>query len=242
MRRHLHVTNNVICNAEPERLEDLIMRRRRYARSEKRRGAVAVEFAVVAPVFVAIALGVIEVGRAYEAQNLLASAAREGGRFGSMDRTGMALEGQSSNDKLIADVKSFLAAAGVPPEQVNVEITHAGSEAVFDLDDPANELALFEVQVEVAYSAISYSSVLRPADGHPGVSEVGPKIIQRPQTPRRPVIHHVGENHARGCFDVAPFEFRDGTHRHSFDSLCSACQPRPAIQTLPNSTSQTPPK
>ena len=43
-----------------------------------RRGAAAVEFAVVAPVLVAIMMGLIQSGRGYEAKNLLAGAAREG--------------------------------------------------------------------------------------------------------------------------------------------------------------------
>ena len=54
------------------------MRKRKNTRRDQRRGAVAVEFAVIAPVFLAIALGIIEVGRVVEAQNLLETAAREG--------------------------------------------------------------------------------------------------------------------------------------------------------------------
>jgi Flp pilus assembly protein TadG len=44
------------------------------------RGAVAVEFAIVAPVLVMLLLGIMEFGRAYNAQVTLSSAAREGVR------------------------------------------------------------------------------------------------------------------------------------------------------------------
>lgn len=44
------------------------------------RGAVAVEFAIVAPVLVMLLLGIIEFSRAYNAQASLSAAAREGVR------------------------------------------------------------------------------------------------------------------------------------------------------------------
>ena len=46
----------------------------------KERGAVAVEFALVAPVLVMLLLGIMEFGRAYNTQVTLSSAAREGAR------------------------------------------------------------------------------------------------------------------------------------------------------------------
>lgn len=44
------------------------------------RGAVAVEFAIIAPVLVMLLLGIMEFSRAYNAQALLSAAAREGVR------------------------------------------------------------------------------------------------------------------------------------------------------------------
>ena len=44
------------------------------------RGAVAVEFALLAPVLVMLLLGIMEFGRAYNTQISLSSAAREGVR------------------------------------------------------------------------------------------------------------------------------------------------------------------
>ena len=47
---------------------------------KKERGAVAVEFALLAPVLVMLLLGIMEFGRAYNAQVTISSAAREGVR------------------------------------------------------------------------------------------------------------------------------------------------------------------
>lgn len=46
----------------------------------RRRGAAAVEFAIVAPIMLLIAVGMLELGRALSVQQVLTSAAREGAR------------------------------------------------------------------------------------------------------------------------------------------------------------------
>lgn len=63
-----------------------------------RRGAATVEFALVAPVFLTMILGVTEVSRMFEMQNQLQVAAREGARTGVMDRTGLTSAGQMVTD------------------------------------------------------------------------------------------------------------------------------------------------
>ena len=130
----------------------------RLRRRDRRRGAVAVEFAFVAPLFVAITWGVVHVSRMYEAQNLLSLAAREGARFGAMDRSEFDTAGQTSNQKLVADVKNFLDAQGVDKSAVNVDVTFPGTNNQFDLDDPNNQLEMFEVRISVPYSSVSHAS------------------------------------------------------------------------------------
>jgi hypothetical protein len=51
----------------------------------KRRGAAAVEFALVAPIFFLTVLGMIEVGRAVMVQQVLVNASREGARRAVLD-------------------------------------------------------------------------------------------------------------------------------------------------------------
>ncbi|MEM9352254.1 MAG: TadE family protein [Planctomycetota bacterium] len=138
---------------------------RRPKQYADRRGAVAVEFAFMAPVLVTIAMGTIEVSRMYESQNLLHSAAREGARFASVDKTDMLAPGETTNDKIVADVKTFLGAQGVPPDKVDVSITeHDDPNTDFDLDDPANELELFDVTVAIDYSEMSFTPVPESSD------------------------------------------------------------------------------
>jgi len=130
------------------------------AENRGRRGAVAVEFAVVAPVLVAILFGMIELGRAFEMQNVLEVAAREGARFASMDRDGLLDPGESANTKMIQDVKTMLESNGIPADQITVEIKDfENPNDDFDLDDPLNDLKLFEVRVEVDWSAVSLTPV-----------------------------------------------------------------------------------
>lgn len=130
------------------------------ARRQRRRGAVAVEFAIVAPVLLAVVLGMMELTKMLEAQNVLEIAAREGARFATMDHEGMLQPGQSANDKLINDVKNYLASTGIPREEITVEVVdHEDPEADFDLADPNNDLKLFDVNVKVDYSAVRYSGI-----------------------------------------------------------------------------------
>jgi len=78
----------------------------------KERGAVAVEFALVAPVLVMLLLGIMEFGRAYNAQVTLSSAAREGVRVMAIDNNAAAAR---------TAVKS--AAAGLQPALSDANIT-----------------------------------------------------------------------------------------------------------------------
>ena len=133
---------------------------RRHSGATKRRGAVAVEFALVLPILLATVAGLIELTRAYDVQNLLETGAREGARFASMDRSGMMQEGETGNQKLIQDVTNFMASSGISANDVLVVIrSFANPGQSFDIDDPANDLALFEVEVSVPFSAVSLTPI-----------------------------------------------------------------------------------
>jgi Flp pilus assembly protein TadG len=128
--------------------------------SDARRGAVAVEFAVVAPLLLAIVVGMLELSRVYTVQNTLETAAREGARFASLDRSDMNMNGQTANSKLINDVKNFLASTGLSKNDITVQVVDAAHPTQnFDLDDPANDLKLFQIKVDVPYSKVSLSPV-----------------------------------------------------------------------------------
>jgi len=123
---------------------------------KRRRGVASVEFAVVAPLFVTIVMGVAQVSQLFDVQNELAIAAREGARLASMDRTGMLDGQQTTNEKITADIKNFLTSNGLSGDDVNVHIVDPDDHvSVFDFDDPNNDLELFELRVELPYSSVS---------------------------------------------------------------------------------------
>lgn len=137
----------------------------RIRTAQDRRGAVAVEFAIIAPILLAILMGLVQLNRVFEAQNLMEIAAREGARMAAMDRDGILQPNQSANMKLVSDVKNFLASNGIAPENVDVSVkSHASPDTDFNLDDPANGLALFDVNITVDYSAVSYTPVASGSD------------------------------------------------------------------------------
>jgi hypothetical protein len=149
------------------------MKSRQHRSSKERRGAAAIEFAFVAPIFVTIVLGVSEASRLFEAQNQLATAVREGARLAAMDRTGLLAEGQTTNAKIASDINNYLTANGLPGDQVDVFIVDPSDHTtVFDLDDPANDLGLFEVRVELPYSALTNT-------GEPSPWTLSAKIVFR---------------------------------------------------------------
>jgi len=84
--------------------------RRRCARN----GASAVEFALVAPIFFTMILGMIEVGRAFMTVHLLTDAARVGCRVG-------VIEGKTNSDVKSA-VNSHLSAQGITGDTVTIDV------------------------------------------------------------------------------------------------------------------------
>jgi hypothetical protein len=103
---------------------------------------------------------------------VLEIAAREGARFASMDRDGLLEPGEDANQKLKDDVKNFLATNGIPKEDITVEVKdHENPDQDFDIEDPNNDLKLFEVRVTVDWSNMSLTPV-STADDHPMTARV----------------------------------------------------------------------
>jgi len=123
-----------------------------------RSGAAMVEFAVVAPVFLTLVIGLLEAGQALKAANIMASAVREGGRLAAMDWNGFVPEGFTPNEKVILDVRNFLKASGLPGDAATIQITSAEGQDEGDefvLTDPNNTYRLFKISISIEYSAIS---------------------------------------------------------------------------------------
>jgi len=125
---------------------------------QSRQGAALVEFAIIAPFFLTLALGTIELGNALRVSNTLSAAVRQGGRLSAMDWEGIVPAGTTANQKVIDDIRNFITASGLPGNQITVTITSAeGSDQgqTFDLNDPNNKLRLFRISADVLYSDVS---------------------------------------------------------------------------------------
>jgi Flp pilus assembly protein TadG len=89
---------------------------RNYAKHTPRRRAVAaVEFAFLAPPLLILLVGIWEIGRLIEVQQMMVNAAREGGR--------QAATGQLTNTQVQQVVTQYLQVAGLPTTNVNVTVT-----------------------------------------------------------------------------------------------------------------------
>lgn len=93
---------------------DLVVEKLCRTCRRNRRGAAAVEFAIVAPVFFLLVFGMVEYGRMIMVQQVLTNAAREGARVGVLD-------GSALSDVTTA-VNNYLTAAKIPTGLSN-EIT-----------------------------------------------------------------------------------------------------------------------
>ncbi len=76
------------------------MRRRQAASESRDRGSVAVEFALLLPVLLLIIFGLIDFGRAINAQITLTQAAREGARLASLGYSSSAVQTRAQNAAL----------------------------------------------------------------------------------------------------------------------------------------------
>ncbi len=134
-----------------------------------RQGSAAVEFALIAPVFVTLIMGSIQTAYNIDTTSKMYSAIRQSGRLASMDNSGKLLSGQTANAKVILDIKNALKAEGLPGDQMIVTITHANGASAgtpFDLTDPSNDLKYFRISVTVPFSAVNTDNFLPDADNN----------------------------------------------------------------------------
>ena len=94
--------------------------RRRGGHERVRRGAAAVEFAVVAPLFFLLLAGIIEFGQAFRIEHTLSSAARRGARTATVDGT--------TASQVVQKTKTYCSRTlGVNASSVTVEVAVNGN-------------------------------------------------------------------------------------------------------------------
>lgn len=128
------------------------MRPLRHFSVEHRRGAAAVEMAIVLPVFFMVVLGIVEFGRAMMVGQLVTNAARYGARISAFDG--------ATNTDVTTDVKALVASTvGVAANDVNVDIVVDPGPGN---PDPADDLSVAQakdvckVTVRVRYDKVGY--------------------------------------------------------------------------------------
>lgn len=129
-----------------------------HARRPDRRGAAAVEFAVVAPLFLLFILALFEFGWAMMAQGILVNAAQEGARTGVLD-------GMQASDVTDA-VNRYLDAAGLPAVTPVISpnppsSASAGQDVAVSLSLPFSQVSLLPVPCWLGGVTLTASSALR---------------------------------------------------------------------------------
>jgi Flp pilus assembly protein TadG len=120
---------------------------RRPVRPEPRRGAAAVEFAVASLFLVPLLIGLWEVGRMVEVQQLLANAAREGGRAAST--------GNVNTSGVQNIVASYLTRNNIPCAASNVTVVNLTSSSRAD-PTTANQFDQFQVTVTIPFDSVRW--------------------------------------------------------------------------------------
>lgn len=121
--------------------------------SLERRGAAAVEFALILPLFLVLIVGTIELGRAYEVSQLMHLSVRDAARMASTKFPQVTV----TNTRVIDSVRNTLIAGGVPVTGLTVTITHAETGAAFDVADADNSLELFRVTATLPFNQANYT-------------------------------------------------------------------------------------
>jgi Flp pilus assembly protein TadG len=135
---------------------------RKVTSQQCRRGSATVEFAVVAPLFIALLLGLMQNSYNVDVSHRMHAVVRQAGRLASQDFRSKLQQGQTGNQKVIQDIKNQLTAEGLPGNKATVTITHAegaGAGSTFDLANPANDLKLFRLKVEIPYKELGAQAV-----------------------------------------------------------------------------------
>jgi len=89
----------------------------------QRRGAAAVEFAIVAPLFFLLVFGMIEYGRMVMVRQVLTNASREGARVGVLDPP----TGGTTKQTVIDTVTTYLTSAGITGQTITTVPTEPSS-------------------------------------------------------------------------------------------------------------------
>lgn len=119
------------------------------------RGAVAVEFALLAPILVMLLLGIMEFGRAYNVQISLSNAAREGARV-------MAVNYSTPTAATTAKAAAVSAASVLKPSLTNDKIFFSYQTTPASTPAPTACAANVQVTVTINYNLSTMTGIAGP--------------------------------------------------------------------------------
>lgn len=119
------------------------------------RGAVAVEFALLAPVLIMLLLGIMEFGRAYNVQISLSNAAREGARV-------MAINYAAPTATTTAKAAAISAASVLSPSLTNDKIAFKYQTTPASTPAPTACAANVQVTVTIDYNLSTMTGIAGP--------------------------------------------------------------------------------
>lgn len=118
------------------------------------RGAAMVEFALIAPILVVLLVGIIEFGRAYNAQISIQGAAREGARALALRNSAADVEGAVRRSSGAADVVAIQqTACPVGSTQTSTSFAAVTVKATFSFNIPFVDLLIEDGDMELDATA-----------------------------------------------------------------------------------------
>jgi Flp pilus assembly protein TadG len=131
---------------------------RNASRFQNRRGAVAVEAAMTLPLLLTLMLGVWEVGRMIQVQQILVNAAREGARLAG----GGYVNGTPVTATMVQQAsRDYMTAAGLPTAAISGSSINLVCQATPTWTNPSSALPLDKFQVTVSIPAGTAFNSLR---------------------------------------------------------------------------------
>ena len=128
---------------------------------KNRRGASAVEFAIVAPVFFLFIFGMIEFGRVVMVQQFLTNATREGARVGILDN--------STTSEVNAAVNTYLNSANIQGATITVNPSPPsgaayGAPVTVTVSVPFSQVSWLPSPMFLSGKTLTASSIMSPRD------------------------------------------------------------------------------
>jgi Flp pilus assembly protein TadG len=123
----------------------------------RRKGAAAVEFALVLLPIWTIVMGIIECGRLMSAETILVNAAREGARLAAMSGSTMGSSTSTGASEVNYRVRQFLDSAAIPSGAATITTSDLDQPGISDLNY-ASAGDRIQVAVSIPFSSVAWST------------------------------------------------------------------------------------